>query len=111
MTERMESTWSSNLGDYTAYWDDLLDVHGHWSEAEDNPDEAEYTLEELRETVFVVPDFIDWMISHQEEGWSIQGVKVWRGEVPDPTKERPALSEEDVEVTRITVQFYRDEKG
>ena len=104
MPERMESTWSSNIRDYGAYWDDVLDVHGHWSEAEDNPDEAEYTLEELRNSVFVVPDFIDWLISHQVEGWSIEGVEVWRGEVPDPSKERPM---EEVQVTRITVQFCR----
>ena len=58
MAEQMENTWSSNIGDYGAYWDDIMDVHGWWFEAEENPDEAEYTLEQLMESKFQVSDFV-----------------------------------------------------
>ena len=111
MAEQMENTWSSNIGDYGAYWDDIMDVHGWWFEAEENPDEAEYTLEQLRESVFQVSDFVDWLIAHQEEGWSIDGVSVWKGDVLDPTTDAHTLDEELVEVTRITVQFSRSEQN
>ena len=111
MAEQMENTWSSNIGDYGAYWDDVMDVHGHGSEAEENPDEAEYTLEELEDSVFEVPDFVDWLIEHQEEGWSIDGVSVWRGDVLDPSTDAHTSDEELVEVTRITVQFSRSEQN
>ena len=111
MVEQMENIWSSNLGDYGEYWSDIMDEHGWWADAEENPDEAEYTLEQLRESMFQVSDFVDWLIAHQEEGWSIDGVSVWRGDVSVPPAVHPSGQLEPVEVTRITVQFSRSEQN
>ena len=108
MKETLERVWSSNIGDYDAYWDDIYDVHGYWIDATENPEDAEYTLEELEQTKFEVPDFVDWLILHQEQGWSIEGVCINREEMQDPSEDaRPTNL---VVVTRITVKFSREKK-
>ena len=55
MKETLERVWSSNIGDYDAYWDDIYDVHGYWIDATENPEDAEYTLEELEQTKLKFP--------------------------------------------------------
>tara|TARA_Y100001968_G_scaffold209431_1_gene192539 strand:- start:4 stop:345 length:342 start_codon:yes stop_codon:yes gene_type:complete len=103
-----ERTWSSHIGDWGEYWDDVMDVHGHWWNAVEDPENAEYTLEELEETRFEVPNFIDWLIWLQEEGLKIVDMNIWRGLALDPSVEPGTGVPNEVEITRITVKLVEN---
>ena len=100
----MELMWSSNIGDYGEYWDDIHDVHGHWWDAEEDPENAEYTIEQLEETRFEVPTFIEWLFQYQNKGWSIDAVKLRKEHIFDPSEDVRYTNEPKIEVVRVDVK-------
>ena len=105
---RLTRIWSSNIGEWDEYWDDILDVHGYWWSATEDPKNAEYTLEELENTRFTVPNIIDWLIDLVNEGFVIVGLASNKVIGRDPTD---TTSREMVEITRVTVNLEERTKG
>ena len=112
MADRVSYKWSSTIGDWPGYWDDLDYFEEKYAEIEE--DEGGLTrdgetLEELEklneETRFAEPPaFVDWLITLQNYGFSIEKVWIMRYTGSDSSQGRMSAYMPPVAITEATVE-------
>lgn len=113
MADKVSYKWSSNIGSWDGYWVDrdfFNEKYGEIEESEDGLTADGETLEEVQEKDeelrFVEPPaFIDWLITKQNAGFSVERVWIHRETRTDPSKGDMQGYMPHVEVTGATVEF------
>ena len=113
MADKVSYKWSSNIGSWYGYWVDIdffNERYGEIEESEDGLTADGETFEEVQrkdeELRFVEPPaFIDWLITFQNAGFSVERVWIHRETRTNPEAGDMQAYMPHVELTEATVEF------